>query len=286
MNTLRTVSVGSGRPELWLVAGVHGDEVEGMVVVEEALRANRPDRGTIVGLPVAHPAALARGTREGPEGADLNRTYPGRAEGTPTERTAFELWQLLESARPDAIVTFHSWSRSGSATPYVEHALGDETGRDLALALGLPFVEAWDWPAGLLGREVRALGIPSAELELFGLGRHTDEGLAFGLGAATGAAAWLKMSDPVPMRTSTEVDRFVVSAPEPGRVVQCAALGGEVAQGDRVAELRDAGGQTTAVLSAPASGWVGIHVTYGQVSAGDPVTVIFVPRRASGSEET
>jgi len=286
MSALTTVRIGSGRPELWLIAGVHGDEVEGMVVVEEALRALRLDRGSVVGLPVAHPSALARGTREGPEGADLNRTYPGRADGSPTERTAFELWQLLESARPDAIVTFHSWSRSGSATPYVEHAVGDETSRDLALALGLPFVEAWDWPVGLLGREVRALGIPSAELELFGLGRHSEEGLAFGLAAARGAAAWLKMTDPVPIRSSTEVDRRLARAPGPGRVVQCTALGSEVAEGDRVAELRDAAGETTAVLSAPASGWVGIHVTYGQVSEGDPVTVIFVPRLASSSEET
>ena len=51
--SLEIVRVGSGRPELWLIAGVHGDEVEGMVVVEEALRTLTPARGTLVGLPVA-----------------------------------------------------------------------------------------------------------------------------------------------------------------------------------------------------------------------------------------
>ena len=57
---IEIVRVGSGRPELWLIAGVHGDEVEGMLVVEEALRSIRPGRGTLVGVPVAHPPRSPR----------------------------------------------------------------------------------------------------------------------------------------------------------------------------------------------------------------------------------
>jgi N-alpha-acetyl-L-2,4-diaminobutyrate deacetylase len=229
-------------------------------------------------VPVAHPAALAAGTRMGIDGADLNRTYPGRADGQPSERVAHELWQRVEQARPDAFVTFHSWSRSGSATPYVEHALGDERSRDLAHSLGLPFVEAWDWPAGLLGQEAKALGIPNAELELYGLGRHTAEGLSYGLRAARGAAAWLEMIRPMTRRAATDVRRETVTAPGPGRVVQLARLARPVQAGDPVAELRGRDGRTTATLTAPEAGWIGVHVTYGQVATGDPVAVVFVPR--------
>lgn len=275
---IETLRIGHGRPELWLVAGVHGDEVEGIRVVEEALRTIEPSNGTIVGVPVAHPAALALGTREGPDGQDLNRTYRGRVDGSPTERTAFELWQLIEGAKPDAVITYHSWSRSGAATPYVEHAAGDSRSRELALALGLPFVEAWDWPPGLLARELSSLGVPSAELELYGLGRHTDEGLARGLRASEGAAGWLGMLERPESHPAVEVERQWLRAPTPGRVVHRAALGAEVHQGAPVSELRGADGATTAVLAAPAPGWVGIHVTYGQVSRGDPVSVVFVPR--------
>jgi predicted deacylase len=280
VSEIEIVRVGSGRPELWLIAGVHGDEVEGMLVVEEALRTIRPDRGTLVGVPVAHPAALVAGTRAGIDGADLNRTYPGRADGRPSERVAHELWRQIEHARPDAFVTFHSWSRAGSATPYVEHALGDERSRDLARSLGLPFVEAWEWPAGLLGQEAKAFEIPNAELELYGLGRHSAEGLSYGLRAARGAAAWLGMIEAMPNRGALDVRRTTLTAPAAGRVVQLADLASAVEAGDPVAELRDRGGATSARLVAPEAGWIGVHVTYGQVNAGDPVAVVFVTREA------
>jgi N2-acetyl-L-2,4-diaminobutanoate deacetylase len=283
MTTLDVVRVGHGPPELWLIAGVHGDEVEGIFVVEEALKTIRPSRGSLVGVSVAHPAALALGTREGPDGVDLNRTYPGRAQGGPTERVAFDLWHSLTAAAPAAVVTFHSWSRTGSATPYVEHAAGHARSRDLALVLGLPFVEAWDWPLGLLGRGTTALDIPSAELELFGLGRHTDEGFAYGIRAARAAAAWLGMIDPVDFGPAIEVGRQVLIAPRDGRVVQLAELGSEVTAGQPVAELRGSDGKTTDVLSAGNAGWVGIHVTYGRVKVSDPVAVIFVPLGRPGS---
>ena len=277
MTPLDIVRVGHGAPELWLIAGVHGDEVEGIRVVEEAIKTIRPSRGTLVGVPVAHPAALALGTRAGPDGLDLNRTYPGRADGAPTERVAYDLWHCLTTSAPAAVVTFHSWSRSGSATPYVEHAAGHAPSKDLALALGLPFVEAWDWPAGLLGRGTAARDVPSAELELFGLGCHTYEGFAYGIRAASAAAAWLGMIDSVRVTPAIEVGRHVVTAPRGGRVIQLAELGAEVTRGQPVVELRGFNGKTTDTLSTASAGWLGIHVTYGQVSAGDPVAVIFVP---------
>jgi hypothetical protein len=278
MTPIEVVRVGSGRPELWLVAGVHGDEVEGMRVVEEALRTILPARGTLVGVPVAHPAALAAGTREGPDGADLNRTYPGSDGGGPTEQIADELWRLLAAARPDAVVTFHSWSHTGSATPYDEHALGDERGRALALALGLPFVEAWDWPVGLLGRELRTLGIPSAELELYGLGRHTDAGLGHGLHAAKAAAAFLGMLGPRTTLPTIEVQRRTLAATTTGRAVQLAELGSQVAEGTPVAEVRGLDGRTRETLTAPVDGWLAAHMTYGIVHPGDPVAVVFERR--------
>src|SRR3954471_10885673 len=98
MSEIEIVRAGAGDPELWVVAGVHGDEVEGMACAEEALQAVRPARGTLVCVPVAHPAALAAGTRRGPDGVDLNRTSPGRPDGGSTERVAHELWSAMRAS--------------------------------------------------------------------------------------------------------------------------------------------------------------------------------------------
>ena len=136
---------GKGSPELWLVAGVHGDEYEGMVGVRAALDEIEPERGTIVGVPVAHVAAMEAGTRRGLDDVDLNRAFPGAADGSPTERLADQLFRAV-SAGADALITFHSWHRCGSAAPYVEYAAGDARSADLARATGMPFIEPWDWP--------------------------------------------------------------------------------------------------------------------------------------------
>src|SRR5437899_1283785 len=51
MEEVEIITVGSGPPELWIVAGVHGDEVEGIACVEEAVSSIEPRRGTLVGVP-------------------------------------------------------------------------------------------------------------------------------------------------------------------------------------------------------------------------------------------
>jgi predicted deacylase len=82
----------------------------------------------------------------------------------------------------------------------------------------------------------------------------------------------------MPRRAATDVRRHTLTAPGPGRVVQLAALAHPVRAGDPVAELRGGDGRTTATLVAPETGWVGVHVTYGQVATGDAVAVVFVTR--------
>lgn len=276
MTQIPIVTVGEGRPELWVVAGVHGDEVEGMACAEEALASLVPRTGTLVCVPVAHPAALAAGTRLGPDGLDLNRTFPGRADGSPTERVASELWGLVREAAPDALVTLHSWSRSGAAHPHVEYARRDERGRDLAQRLGLPFVVRFDWPAGLLPKVAVDQGIPAVELELGGLGAQTAEGLEYGLGAVRSAQGWLGMTAELPpSKGGRQVHRAEITARATGRVRQARALGERVARGDVVAEIRAADGMIVEQVHSPGDGWIGVHVTYGHVATGDPIAMLF-----------
>ena len=148
---------------------------------------------------------------------DLNRVYPGSADGGITERVAQALWRELDG-HASALVTLHSWHAEGAATPYVEHAAGDEDGRALAHALGVPFVEAWDWPPGLLPAAATRAGVVSAELELGGLGAQTPQMLAVGVAAVAGAMRHLGMLAGEPPRAGSDVRRHVLAAAHDGRV--------------------------------------------------------------------
>jgi predicted deacylase len=268
---------GHGRPELWLVAGIHGDEMEGIACVTQALEKIRCERGTLVGVPVAHRAAVEAGTRLGPDGLDLNRSFPGDPAGPPTHRLARELLEAIAGSA-DALLTFHSWTRTGAATPYVEHLATDPEGQCLAHSLGVPFVEPWHWPEGLLPHQAALRGVPSAELELFGLGRHTAEGLRVGVRAAEHAAHWLGLTGPTKDLAAPPplaVARETVVAGAEGLVYQLAELGSAVERGQALAEIRAEDGRTIECLRAGRKGWLGVHVTYGFVRPGDKVTVVF-----------
>jgi predicted deacylase len=273
------VAVGAGKPELWVIAGVHGDEVEGIACVEDVLETLKPVKGRLVGVPVAHPAALMMGTRRGPDGFDLNRTYPGRADGGETERIANDLWHHIEDSSASAVITIHSWSRAGCAIPHVEVSERDERGRELASALDLPFVLPLVWPDGLLPKVVGTVGIPAVEIELGGLGAQTQASLRTGIDAVRRAAAWLGMLDiRLPPAAKPVVARHVpVITTRAGRVRHRVDLGAPIDRGEVVAELRDFRGRTRERLEAPEAGWMGIHVTYGFVDPKTEVATIFQP---------
>jgi predicted deacylase len=189
----------------------------------------------------------------------------------------------MRDAQPDALVTLHSWSRSGAAHPHVEHARVDARGRDLAHALGLPFVLPFDWPDGLLPKVAVEHGIPSAELELGGLGAQTPENLGRGLHAIMAAAAWLGMDagSPADAGRPETVERVAVTAPASGRVRHRRALGATVRRGDLLAEIRSDDGTVAEQVPSPADGWVGVHVTYGHVEPGEDLAMVFERSKAT-----
>src|SRR5918994_212921 len=76
-------------PTLLAIAGVHGDEYEGMAAVREVFAALDPATmsGSLLAIPVANPLAYAARTRSTPsevDGLNLARVFPGDAGGTVT----------------------------------------------------------------------------------------------------------------------------------------------------------------------------------------------------------
>ena len=107
------------RPEvLYLSAGIHGDEPAGPKAIEQLLRerALREEVGWVV-FPLLNPGGLRRGSRENPEGIDLNRDYQvQRAAETRAHRALLEAedWSLAAS-----LALHEDWEARG---PYLyEH---------------------------------------------------------------------------------------------------------------------------------------------------------------------
>ena len=285
-STIAIVELEGSRPgpTLAVVSGVHGDEVACLGGLWNWLYGADLISGRVLACPVAHPAALYAGTRLGREGADLNRVFPGDAFGSPTQRLAASLFaELLDGV--DALLTMHSWSRTGTTVPYAEYpATGPASavGRSakLARSLGVAYVEAYAWEPGLLPAAAVARGVPAVELEVEGLGAATAEGEAVAATAIDGAAYWLGIVEgerPASATPALEVRRHWLRTTQEGIVRQRRLLGDEVSAGEVVAEICEQTGRVVETLAAPVDGVVAIHLTYGYTTAGSAVAVVFEP---------
>jgi hypothetical protein len=102
------IAQGDG-PTLVLTAGVHGDEYEGQIALTELALSLDPDKiqGRIIILPRVNAVACDAGVRSTPvDGLNLNRAFPGRADGPFTSRLAHVIETELY-ARADYAADFH-----------------------------------------------------------------------------------------------------------------------------------------------------------------------------------
>ena len=86
-----TVARNGDGPTALLTGGNHGDEYEGPVALQALTPRARPSaiRGRVIVVPFMNTPAFRAGTRTSPlDGGNLNRTFPGRPDGTPTEKIA------------------------------------------------------------------------------------------------------------------------------------------------------------------------------------------------------
>ena len=138
-------------PTLWLNGATHGDEPEGAFSIFKLLELVDPQRlrGTIVGVPAMNVPAFAAGTRGDPTDTfsyDMNRVYPGRADGYPTERAAWAHWEAMQPSC-DLQIAIHS----GGDHSYLAHmifASDNPQSLELAAAMGTRWDLVFRAPTG------------------------------------------------------------------------------------------------------------------------------------------
>ncbi|HEY6431429.1 MAG TPA: succinylglutamate desuccinylase/aspartoacylase family protein [Acetobacteraceae bacterium] len=173
---------GRSGPTVLLSAGVHGDEYEGQIVLRRLLREVDTTQlgGRLILLPALNLPAVRAARRCSPiDGANMNRAFPGDADGGPTAQLAHFVEQEL-LARCQAAVDLHS---GGTASEYLPcayvYAGGPmaEAKTGLAHAFGAPLAVVVGATA-----ETRSLsaacergGVPMIAAELGG-GARVDAG--------------------------------------------------------------------------------------------------------------
>ncbi|MGY5845846.1 succinylglutamate desuccinylase/aspartoacylase family protein [Salegentibacter sp. HM20] len=127
-------------PVVLITAGIHGDEINGIEVVRQIISKgiNKPQKGSIICIPVVNIFGFLNMRREFPDGRDLNRMFPGSQNGSLASRFAF---QFVEKILPVAnfCLDFHTGGASRFNAPQIRVKKGDDQSISYAKIFNAPF---------------------------------------------------------------------------------------------------------------------------------------------------
>ena len=265
-----------------VLAGVHGDEYEGMWAARELFKSLDPAEmsGNYVSVPVCNPPAFAARNRESPlDGRNLARVFPGNPGGTMTERiAALLLDQVLPLA--DFLIDLHSSSSVGGMPLLVGFPeMGGEQQRvafEAAERFGTPVI--WGHPVMTVGRtlsEPHKWGVPWLYTESpsgswldYGFARVYADGVRNVmryLGIVPGDAP----VKPNLLRISGEGDTdAALTSPVAGFLRSEVQLLDHVSEGKVLGVVEDLAGRTLHIIRAPRAGIVIMQHMSPPITAG------------------
>lgn len=241
-------------PAVLMTAGIHGSEypaIDGAVQLGATLDP-MSIRGQVLCLPLMNPEAFWRRAAYvvPTDGLNLNRVFPGKADGSFSERLA---WQLVQKAirHADAYIDMHGGDLPEALVPFAIYqetgiAAVDAKSDMMARAFGLPSLliqQRTGGPAsGMTLAAAANLGIPAVIVEDGGAG-HYDPRIAAAMSTgAQNALRSLGILDGGPPNLASP-DRYTgflwPRSRSAGFFRSSVAVGQSVSVGDRIGGLND-----------------------------------------------
>jgi hypothetical protein len=155
-------------PRLCLSAAIHGDEVNGVRVLQEVADRYDPGNlhGTIVCLHVVNvPGYIAQRRYLPIYDQDLNRSFPGTTRGSTASRMARIIWDRFVS-KCDVGLDFHTSTRNRMTVFHGRADMEDEAIQRLVEAAGIPLVLSGAGSSGMLRRVGTEKGTPIVTVEM------------------------------------------------------------------------------------------------------------------------
>ncbi|MER2508656.1 N(2)-acetyl-L-2,4-diaminobutanoate deacetylase DoeB [Amaricoccus sp.] len=283
-------------PVALLTGGNHGDEYEGPLALFDLARSLDPAsvRGAVVIVPALNFPAFRAGTRTSPiDRGNLNRAFPGRPDGTVTEKIAdFVQRELLP--RADFVLDFHSGGRTLDFLPFAAaHALPDKAREAAGFAAVAAFGAPWSMrmleidAVGMLDTAAEEMGKVFVTTELGGGGAARAETVAI---ARRGARDLLRHAGILAGEVESRPTRWLdmpsgdcfAFAPRAGLCEPMVDLGAVVAKGEVVARIHDyeRTGEAPTEIAAGLDGLLTARHFPGLIQMGDCAAVVAVPVEA------
>ena len=287
-----TVIANGVGPTALLTGANHGDEYEGPVALQELAVSLQADQitGRVIILPMMNLPAFAKGTRCSPiDGANMNRSFPGRADGSVTQKICHYIaTELVPQA--DIVLDFHSGGRTLDFLPFAAaHVLADKVQEAACMAA----MQAFNAPYSVRMLEIDNVGMFDTEVESQGKTFVTTELGGAGTATARSTAIARKgirnllihagiMTGDLQQDPSIQLDMpdesCFVFAHHAGLIDYLVDLGDPVREGQPIARIwpADRTGQQPIACHAARDGILTARHVPGLVKIGDFVALVAV----------
>ena len=260
-------------PVLLLMAGMHGDETNGIEIVRRAIKNDiyHPDRGTVIAVPIFNVYGFINHSRGLPDGKDPNRSFPGSPTGSLASRVAhFFTTQILPLV--DYGIDFHTGGASLNNYPQIRGMFEDPNEISLAAAFAAPFTIHSPFREKSLRKTAAKMNKPILVYEGGQTLRLRKQVIDVGSDGIRRVMKFLDMRDDAPepvyenrVLTRTSWIRARMSGLHHTRVRN----GDQVKKGDVLGFISDPYGQSEKPVKCPESGFIiGIN-NYPVVNMGD-----------------
>ena len=291
MIPITVIKNGAG-PTALLTGANHGDEYEGPLALMDLSLELEPAEitGRVIVVPALNYPAFRAGSRTSPiDGGNMNRSFPGRSDGTVTQKIA-DFFASTLVPQSDIVLDFHSGGKTLDFVPFASaHVLPDKDQQAACLAA----VRAFNAPyttmlleidnVGMYDTIVEQQGKVFVTTELGGGGTATARSIAI---ARKGVRNVLKHAGimngepelgPSIMLDMPDENCFVFSEDD-GMIEPIVDLGDTVNEGDMVARIWpvDRTGKPPVNYHARRAGILASRHFPGLVKSGDCLAVIGV----------
>ncbi|WP_175884705.1 N(2)-acetyl-L-2,4-diaminobutanoate deacetylase DoeB [Burkholderia sp. BCC0044] len=293
MIPVTVVKRGDG-PTVLLTGGNHGDEYEGPVALSKLAGSLKAAdvTGRVIVVPFMNYPAFRAGCRTSPiDAGNLNRSFPGRPDGTVTEKIA-DYFQRHLLPLATHVLDIHAGGRTLDFVPFAAIHVLENRDQEARCARAM---RAFGAPYSMRMLELDSVGLydSAAEeagkvfvsTELGGGGTSTAASVAiaergvYGLLAHAGVIAKDVVDDNAP-RTTTLLDMpdgsCYTTSEHRGLLEMCRDLGSEVEAGDVLARVHDIDrtGVTPVEYVARRRGLLAARHFPGIVQTGDTIAVV------------
>jgi predicted deacylase len=260
-------------PVLALMAGMHGDEINGMEIVRRILEKglHQTKRGTVICMPIVNMYGFLNYSRDVPDGKDINRSFPGTKGGSLASRVAYHVTHSILPAI-DVGIDFHTGGAMRANYPQVRAVLKDEDNWNLAQAFHAPFTIDSSFRPNSLRKEAASVGKKIIVYEGGESLRFDQHAISIGIEGALRLMKYLGMNDEAP--TASEPNKIIwstgwIRATTAGLFRSNVNCGQHVQKGDWVGNITDPFGEFESKIIAPETGYIIGLNNIPVVNAGD-----------------